>query len=99
MKVFYPLLLSLEKVDAATLTARLMEVWPGWYKVLMPTPVPVRMEASVHAQQVGEIGPGLRVYIIGSREGWLEVLSPSGEVGYVQREALSPRIENPVAAG
>lgn len=96
VKVFYPLLLSPEKVDSATLTTRFTEVWPGWYKVLSATPVSVHVEASAHAQQVGEIGPGLRVYIISSREGWLEVLSPSGEVGYVPREAISPRVENAI---
>jgi hypothetical protein len=97
VKVFYPVLLAPGKIEAATLAARLTEVWPGWYKVLAATSVPVRAQARVDAQEVGEIGPGLRVYIIGSREGWLEVLS-EGEVGYIQREAISPRVENPTPA-
>jgi hypothetical protein len=99
VKVFYPLLLSSEKIDSTTLTTRLTRIWPGWYKVLSATPTPVYVEASAQAQQVGEIGPGLRVYIISSREDWLEVLSPSGEVGYVQREAISPRVEKTMFAG
>ncbi len=97
VKVFYPVLLAPGQVEAVTLAARLTEVWPGWYKVLAATSIRVRAQAKVDAQDVGEIGPGLRVYVIGSREGWLEVLS-EGEVGYIPREAISPRVENPTPA-
>jgi hypothetical protein len=94
VKVFYPLLLSPEKVEPATLVAQVKEVWPGRYKVLAATPVSVRAEATDTAQEVGMIGPGLFLSVVSSQDGWLGALSPKGKVGYVRRDAIFPRVEN-----
>ena len=98
VKVFYPLLLSPEKVDPATFVSHVKDVWPGRYKVLAATPVPVRAEASENAQEVGAIGPGLFLSVVSSQDGWLGVLSPKGKVGYVRRDAIFPRVENTIGA-
>lgn len=98
VRVFYPLFLSPEKVEAATLISQLVEVWPGWYKVLASTSVPIRAQAGTDALKLSEIASGSRIFIISSREGWLEVLSPKGKVGYVPREAIFPRVEKPISA-
>jgi TonB family protein len=94
VKVFYPLLFSPERVDPVTFVSHIKEVWPGRYKVLSATAVPVRAEASDDAQEVGTIGPGLFLSVISSHDGWLGALSPKGKVGYVRQDAISPRIEN-----
>jgi hypothetical protein len=94
VKVFYPLLLSSEKVDPATLVSHVKDVWPGRYKVLAAAPVPVRAEATESAQEVGAIGPGLFLSVVSSQGGWLGVLSPKGKVGYVRQDAIFPRVEN-----
>ena len=94
VKVFYPLLFSPEKVDPVTFVSHVKEVWPGRYKVLSATAVPVHAEASDDAQEVGTIGPGLFVSVVSSRDGWLGALSPKGKVGYVRQETIFPRIEN-----
>ena len=94
VKVFYPLFLSPEKVDPAILVSYVKDVWPGRYKVLAATPVPVRAEAAESAQEVGTIGSGLLLSVVSSQNGWLGVLSPKGKVGYVRRDAIFPRVEN-----
>ena len=98
VKVFYPLLLSPEKVDPASFVSHVKEVWPGRYKMLAATPVPVYAEASESAQEVGSLGPGLFLSVVSSQDGWLGALSPKGKVGYVRREAIFPRVENTVGA-
>ena len=94
VKVFYPLFLSPEKVDPAILVSHVKDVWPGRYKVLAAAPVPVRVEATESAQEVGAIGSGLFLSVVSSQNGWLGVLSPKGKVGYVRRDAIFPRVEN-----
>jgi len=67
VKVFYPLFLSPEKVDPAILVSYVKDVWPGRYKVLAATPVPVRAEADESAQEVGTIGSGLLLSVVSSQ--------------------------------
>ena len=97
VKVFYPLLLSPEKIDPAAFVSHVKEVWPGRYKVLAATSVPVRAEANDTAQEVGTIGPGLFLSVISSQNGWLGALSPKGKVGYVRQDTIFPRAENPTS--
>jgi hypothetical protein len=93
VKVFYPLLLTPQTLAPPTLASSVKEVWPGRYKVLASQLVPVRSQPNSSAQEAGTIGPGLRIYVISSRGDWLGVLSPKGEVGYVRRDAIFPRVE------
>jgi hypothetical protein len=93
-KLFCVLLLTPLHNEPMTLVSYAKEVWPGQYKVLAATPVPVYQTASENALEVGRIKPGLRVYVISSQQGWLGVLSPRGEVGYVRREMIFPRVEH-----
>lgn len=95
VKVFYPLLLSPEKIDPTAMVSYIKDVWPGRYKVLAATPVPVHTEANPSAQEVGAIGPGKFLTVVSSRDGWLGALSPKGKVGYVQQEAIAPRSDAP----
>lgn len=94
VKIFYPLLLSPERIDPATFVSQVKEVWPGRYKVLAATPVSVHAEANDNAQEVGTIKPGLFLSVVSSQADWLGVLSPKGKVGYVRRSAIFPRVEN-----
>ncbi|MSQ48132.1 MAG: TonB family protein [Deltaproteobacteria bacterium] len=95
VKVFYPLLLSPEKIEEATLLTHVKEVWPGRYKVLAATSVPVRSQASDSAEQIGTLGVGLFLSVVNSQDGWLGALSPKGKVGYVRQDAIFPRrVEN-----
>jgi len=94
VKVFYPVLLSPEKIDPVAMVSHIKDVWPGRYKVLAATPVPVRTEANDNAQEVGAIGPGMFLSVVSSRDGWLGALSPKGKVGYVRQEAVFPRVDN-----
>jgi hypothetical protein len=94
VKVFYPLLLSPEKMDPEAFISHIKDVWPGRYKVLAATPVPVHIEANESAQEVGAIGPGMFLSVVSSRDGWLGALSPKGKVGYVRQEAVFPRVDN-----
>jgi len=93
VKIFYPLLLSPEKVDSATFVSHFKEVWPGRYRVLGATPISVRAEANDSALELGTIKPGLFLSVVSSQDGWLGALSPKGKVGYLRREAISPRVE------
>lgn len=89
--VFYPVLLTPSRVEPTRLLSHFTDVWPGRYKILNATPIPVYGQSSDSAQEIGTIGAGLFVYVISSQDGWLGVLSPTGKVGYVRREHLFPR--------
>jgi len=56
--------------------------------------VSVRARPSDSGPVIGTLDPGTALDVISSQDGWLGALSRKGAVGYLRREAISPRVEN-----
>jgi hypothetical protein len=93
--VFYPLLFTPTELDPFSLIGLTKELLPGRYRMLGGEPIPVRTRPDDAGDEVGRVSPGLRIDIVGSYQGWLAVLSPKGKVGYIRRDALFPRSDDP----
>lgn len=44
---------------------------------------------SVNDQSAFRLGDGLKVYVVGKREGWNQILTPSGERGWIQSDQIA----------
>ena len=93
--IFYPLLLTPTELDPFSLIGLTKELLPGRYRMLGGAPTSVRLRPGDEGTEVGKLSPGLRIDVVGSQHGWLAVLSPKGKIGYVQRDAIFPRSEEP----
>ena len=54
--VFYPILLTPSTVQSATFLSHLKEVWPGRYKILSATPIPVYNRSDETAKRLERLG-------------------------------------------
>jgi uncharacterized protein YgiM (DUF1202 family) len=68
------------------------DLLPGRHTIIAAEPVPVRKNPSEEAETIGKASPGKKVVVVRTQGSWVEIRSPSGEPGYIPRDAVSTEL-------